>query len=138
MRREEMDELNLLKKLDRVQAPPGFEQKVMAQLSLRKRSKRERRRVLGLSLAGAFASVLAVLIVLNVFVLQKKTPLEVTDSERGYYPASRVVPKTKAEQTIPVIETLDYATEIRSRSAEPEVIYLLEQVSDTTMREIKY
>lgn len=133
-----MDELNLLKKLDRVQAPPGFEQKVMAQLSLRKRSTRERRRVFGLSLAGAFASLLAVLILLNVFVLKKKTPLEVADTERGYYPASGVVSKTTADKTMRVIETLDYATEIRSRSAEPEVIYLLEQVSDTTMREIKY
>jgi hypothetical protein len=138
MRREEMDETNLLNKLDRVQAPPGFEQKVLAQLSLRKKSTRERRRVFGLSLAGAFASLLAVLILLNVFVLQKKTPLEVTDSEKGYYPASRVMPKTTADQTIPVIETLDYASEIRSRTVEPEVVYLLEQVSDTTMREIKY
>ncbi len=133
-----MDEPNLLEKLDRVQAPPGFERKVMAQLSLRKRSARERRRVFGLSLAGAFASLLAVLILLNVFVLKKKTPLEVTDSERGYYPASGVVPKTTADQTFPVIETLDYASEIRSRTAEPEVVYLLEQVSDTTMRGIKY
>jgi hypothetical protein len=138
MRREEMDESNLLKKLDRVQAPPGFEQKVIAQLSLRKRSTRERRRVFGLSLAGAFASLLAVLILLNVFILQKKTRLEVADSKRDYYPASRVVPKTTADQAISVIETLDYATEIRSRSADPGVIYLLEQVSDTTMREIKY
>jgi hypothetical protein len=73
-----------------------------------------------------------------VLVLQRKTPLEVTDSERGYYPASRVMSKTTADQTIPVIETLDYATEIRSRTVEPEVVYLLEQVSDTTMREIKY
>ncbi len=133
-----MDEANLLKKLDRVQAPPGFEQKVMAQLSLRKRSARERRRVFGLSLAGAFASLLAVLVLVNVFVLQKKTPLEMTDNERGYYPAPGVVSKTTADQTIPVIETLDYATEIRSRSAEPGVIYLLEQVSDSAIREIKY
>jgi hypothetical protein len=138
MRREEMDEFDVLGKLDRVQAPPGFEQKVIAQLSLKKRSMRERRRVFGISLAGAFASLVAVLVLLNVLVLQRKTPLEVTDSERGYYPASRVMSKTTADQTIPVIETLDYATEIRSRTDEPEVVYLLEQVSDTTMREIKY
>lgn len=133
-----MDEFDVLGKLDRVQAPPGFEQKVIAQLSLKKRSMRERRRVFGISLAGAFASLVAVLVLLNVLVLQRKTPLEVTDSERGYYPASRVMSKTTADQTIPVIETLDYATEIRSRTVEPEVVYLLEQVSDTTMREIKY
>lgn len=133
-----MDEFDVLGKLDRVQAPPGFEQKVIAQLSLKKRSMRERRRVFGISLAGAFASLVAVLVLLNVLVLQRKTPLEVTDSERGYYPASRVMSKTTADQTIPVIETLDYATEIRSRTDEPEVVYLLEQVSDTTMREIKY
>ncbi|MDH7513407.1 MAG: hypothetical protein QHH14_10730 [Clostridiales bacterium] len=133
-----MDEANLLKKLDRVQAPPGFEQKVMAQLSLRKRTERERRRVFGLSLAGAFASFLAVLVLVNVFVLQKKTPLGLADNERGSYPISGVGLKPMSSQTIPVIETLDYATEIRSKSSEPGVIYLLEHVTDTAIREIKY
>ncbi len=133
-----MDELEILRKLGRAHAPPGFEQRVMAQLSLRKRSTRERRRAFGLSLAGAFASLLAVLVLLNVFVLQKKTPLGLADNERGYYPALGIGSKPTSEQTIPVIETLDYAAEIRSRSAEPGVIYLLEQVSDTAIKEIKY
>lgn len=133
-----MDELNVLKKLDTVKAPADFEQKVMAQLSLRKRSLRERRRAFGLSLAGAFASLVVVAVLLNVFVLQKKAPLGVAERAQDFAPASSLVERAAAQQPISVIETLDYSTEIRGRSAEPQAIYLLEQVSDTTVREIKY
>ncbi|MEW5900969.1 MAG: hypothetical protein AB1715_05855, partial [Acidobacteriota bacterium] len=115
----------LLENLDRVKAPPDFEQSVMAQLSLRKRTERQRRIAMRLSLAGAFASVLIVGVLLNVFVLPKRASLQ------QFQPVS-------ADELVPVIETLDYGTEIRSRSWEPEAIYLLEQVSDTTLREIKY
>jgi hypothetical protein len=52
--------------------------------------------------------------------------------------ASSLIQKTAAEQTIRIIETLDYRTEMRSRSTEPETVYLLEQVSDSTPRGIKY
>ena len=133
-----MDELNVLKNLDTVKAPPDFEQRVMAQISLRKRSRRERRRAFGLSLAGAFASLVVVAVLLNVFVLQKRVPLGVAERAQDFAPASSLAERAAAQQSIPVIETLDYATEIRSRSTEPQAIYLLEQVSETTVREIKY
>ena len=45
MRREEMSEWDIFKGLDTVKAPPDFEQKVMARLSLRKREERRRRTV---------------------------------------------------------------------------------------------
>jgi hypothetical protein len=137
MKREEMDELGLLKKLEKVKAPPGFEQKVMARISLRKRSLRTRRTVFRLSLAGAFASLLVVFVLLNVLVLQKKSPLGVADLKKAVPPVSGTV-QSSTGRMIPVIETLDYSTEVRSRSYEPQTIYLLEQVSDTTSKEIKY
>jgi len=137
MRREEMEELGLLKKLEKVKAPPDFEQKVMAQVSLRKRSLQQKRTAFRLSLAGAFASLLVVFVLLNVFVLQKKAPLGVSPLKKDIAPASENVPRA-AGQLIPVIETLDYSTEIRSRSYEPQTIYLLEQVADTTPKGIKY
>ena len=66
-----MDELNLLEKLESVKAPPGFEQRVLAQLSVRKR-KKQRVRNLSLSAAGAFSAALVIFIVLNVFILPEK------------------------------------------------------------------
>jgi hypothetical protein len=137
IRREEMEELGLLKKLEKVKAPYDFEQKVMAQVTLRKRSLRQKRTAFRLSLAGAFASLLVVFVLLNVFVLGKKAPLRVADLKKDISPASGMV-QSSAEQLIPVIETLDYSTEIRSQSYEPQTIYLLEQVSDTTPKGIKY
>ena len=137
MRREEMEELGLLKKMEKVKAPPDFEQKIMARVSLQKRSLGPKRIAFRLSLAGAFASLLVVFVLLNVFVLQKKSPVGVADLKKEVPAASQIV-QTKSSQIIPVIETLDYSTEVRSRSFEPQTVYLLEQVSDTTSKEIRY
>jgi hypothetical protein len=126
MRREEMGEWDILKGLDTVKAPPGFEQKVMARLSLRKREERRRRTVLRWSMAGSFASLAAAVVLLNVFVFRDRSP------------SSLMVQGAPYERTVSVIETLDYRTEINSRSSEPETVYLLEQVSDTNPRGIKY
>jgi hypothetical protein len=137
MRREEMEEFGLLKKLEKVKAPPDFEQKVMARVSLQKRSLGPKRTAFRLSLAGAFVSLLVVFVLLNVFVLQKKSPVGVSDLKKEVPAASEIV-QTAAGQIIRVIETLDYSTEVRSRSLEPQTVYLLEQVSDTTSKEIRY
>lgn len=137
-RREEMDEMSLLKKLDTVKAPPGFEQGVLARLSLRRRSEQRKRLALRLSLAGSFASLLAAFVLLNVFVLHQKTPtVAMGKHDRAAATAGTVSPAA-AEQAIPVMETFDYASEMRSRSPQPETVYLLEQVSDTTPKGITY
>jgi hypothetical protein len=118
-----MEELSLLKKMDAVTAPPDFEQRVMARLSLERRAAGRRWPGLGLSLAGAFATLLAVFVGLNVFVLRE--PSAVTASK------ARAVAEG-SQQIIPVIETFDYGAEIRGRAPESGTIYLLEQISDTT------
>jgi len=133
-----MSEWDIMKRLDTVKAPPDFEPKVMAQLSLRKRLERRRRTVLRWSMAGSFASLAAALVLLNVFVFQGRTPSVVAARGKDIPAASSLIQKAAAEQTIPIIETLDYRSEMRSRTSEPETIYLLEQVSDTAPRGIKY
>ena len=133
-----MSERDIFKGLDTVKAPPDFEQKVMAQLSLRKRTVRRRQVVLRWSMAGSFASLAAVAVLLNVFVFQGRTPPGVAGRGKDVASASSLIQKAAAEQTISIIETLDYRTEMRSRSSEPETIYLLEQISDTTPRGIRY
>ncbi len=134
-----MDVPNLLKKLERVKAPPDFEQKIMAQLSLRKRRKR-RIKYLRPSLAGAFSAALVFFIAVNVFILPKKGPLEVADLEKGLASASTFQGggEPRNGETIAIIEAADYAGEIQSASWEPQAIYILEQVSDGTSTKIKY
>ena len=134
-----MDVPNLLKKLERVKAPPGFEQKILAQLSLRKRRKL-RAKFLRLSLAGAFSAALVFFVVVNVFILPKKSVVEVADFEKGLASPStfqRAGEPIRGE-TIPIIEAVDYAGEIQSASREPQTIYILEQVAESTSTKIKY
>jgi anti-sigma factor RsiW len=124
-----MDELSLLKRMDTVKAPPDFEQRVMARLSLERRAARRRRPLLSLSLAGAFASLLAVFVALNVFVLRDQ--LSVTASKAAAGAAD-------SQQIIPVIETFDYTAEFPRRAPESGTIYLLEQISDGAPRGTRY
>lgn len=134
-----MDVPNLLKKLERVKAPPDFEQKILAQLSLRKRRKL-RIKYLRLSLAGAFSAALVFFMAVNVFILPKKGPREVGDLEKGLASPSifqRGGGPRKGE-TIPIIEAVDYGGEIQSASREPQTIYILEQISERTSTKIKY
>ena len=134
-----MDELNLLKKLERVKAPPDFEQKLLAQLSLRKR-KKLRARYFRLSLAGALSAALVFFIVMNVFILPKKSPVEFADFEKGLSSPSTFQrgEEPRRGETIPIIEAVDYSGEIQTLSREPQTIYLLEQVFEGTSTEIKY
>jgi len=133
-----MSEWDIFKGLDPVKAPPDFEQKVMARLSLRKRMERRRRVVLRWSMAGSFASLALAAVLLSVFVFESKGPSAVADRGKGPAPSSAFVERASAERTVPIMETLDYRTEMRGRSSEPQTMYLLEQISDTTPREIRY
>ena len=132
-----MEELNLLKKLGRVKAPPDFEQRILAQLSLRKR-KKLRVKHLRLSLAGAFSAVLVFFIVMNVFFLPRKSSMEFADLEKDFSSAFERGDELRRREAIPIIEVLDYTGEMRTLSREPQTIYILEQVSKETNTKIKY
>jgi hypothetical protein len=133
-----MEEFELLKKLERVKAPPNFEQKVMTQLSLRKERKSRRLRYLRLSFAGAAAALVVAFISVSVFVLQKKGPAELAQVQKEISPAFQKEEALSQREVMPIIESVDYSGEVRSISYEPETIYILEQVSDVVYKEIKY
>ena len=132
-----MDELNLLKRLERVKAPPDFEQKILAQLSLRKR-KKLRVKHLRLSLAGAFSAALVLFIVMNFFILPRKSPVEFADLEKGFSSVFQRGEELREREAVPIIEAVDYTGEVQTISQEPQTIYILEQVFEGTNTKIKY
>lgn len=131
-----MEELKSLYRPRKVAAPPDFEQRVMAELSLRKRSRRQR--TVGLSLAGAFAALAAIFILVNIFILENRAPDGMAGLETGARTETAGQRDVPSGNIIQVTEPLDYLDEVRRHSPEPRTVYLLEQVSNTTYREIKY
>lgn len=133
-----MQEINILKKLERVKAPFGFEQRVMSQLSLRKR-KQEKVRQLRFSLAGAFSLLAVFFIVFNVFILPQKDMQEFSGLDED---SSSILQGRRIDVSqrgiIPVVEAVDYKGEIQALSQEPSTIFILEQVSDTADTQITY
>ena len=129
-----MEESSLLEKLTRVKAPPGFEKKVLAQLSLRRRQLRAS--TLRLSLAGAFSAVLVLLVAINIFFLPGKGLVKLTGLEEDLSSPLSRRQQLAPNGYIPIIEAVDYQGEIRS--GDPATIYILEQVSDETSTEILY
>jgi len=132
-----MEAYELLKRLETVNAPSGFEQKVMAQLSLRKR-KHVRSRILRFSLTGALAGGIAVLLAINFFILPGQGPARFSSPEMDLAFSSLYGERYAAGESIPITETVDYASEIRTLTNEVPTVYILEQVSWTTDTKIKY
>ena len=128
-----MDDISLLKKLDRVTAPPDFEQRVMTQLARRRAALPQARRAQAFrySLAGAAAALLVCFLVLNVFVL-RNGPGRVQMASRD---ATEAV---KATDIVPITETVNYRNEVRDASSEPRTVYILEQVSNASYKHIRY
>lgn len=133
-----MEELNLLEKLERVKAPPDFEQKVLSLLSERKEKRRLRVRNLRFSFAGAFAVLLVCFIVLNVFVFREKRPLDFSDLEGGVPAGAKRGETLRARDYLRIIEAVEYSGEIQRPSYESQTIYILERVSDERLEQIKY
>jgi hypothetical protein len=132
-----MEELNLLEKLGRVKAPPGFERRVMDRLARLKQTKTPAS-VFGLrlSLAGGLTLLLICFLLVNVFVLQK--PSTLADRNRGLTPDSSTLTEASAAQVIPVLEHMNYRQEVRGLAADPNAIYILENVSDESYPGIQY
>ena len=132
-----MEAYELLKRLETVNAPPGFEQKVMAQLSLRKRE-HARGRTLRFSLAGAFAGVVALFMVINFLILPGQGPTRFAALEESTVPEFRFGSGYQPGGSIPIMETVDYSSELRTLSDEVPTVYILEQVSWAADTKIKY
>ncbi len=129
-----MQEFDLLTHTKTVEAPPGFEQRVMAHLAERKHHQRKVRRF-GFSLATAAASVLVVVLALNFLVLPQRSPDQMVALEKkissDFHSPVRI-------PTIPITEALNFSGEIRQISQQPRSIYILEQVSDRTDAKLIY
>lgn len=132
-----MQEYNLFERLERVKAPEDFELGTNRLLQERKR-KKVRIRTLRLSLAGALSAAVAVFVIINFLILPQGAPVEYSQLEGDIPPAFERNMIQRTMEPISIIERVDYSGEIRSRRQEPPTIYLLEQCSDKTTREIKY
>lgn len=128
---------NFLKKIERVEAPPNFEQKVMAELSLRKRTSARNMR-LRLSLAGAVSAAAVLLVIVGLFMLPERRPAEVSSIQRSAPSALERQDQRRVRDYIPIVEAVDYTGEVRTVQNQPPTIYILENVSESTDTKIIY
>jgi hypothetical protein len=124
-----MEGHDMLRRLDRVAAPPDFEKNVIALLARRRslRVREARSRVFRYSLAGAAAVLLATFVLLNTVVLRP-------GGSRGL--AERAV--LEQGEILPVMETVNYRSEARTASQSPEAVYILENVTYASNSRIRY
>lgn len=123
-----MDHLEHLARRDRVRAPAGFEQSVMAGISAEKRRRLASHRSLRLAWAGGAALFLAGILSLSLF-----------DRRDGSdWAAAGPEALSTGSPVIPVMETIDYGREIRTAETEPRTIYILERVSETMLLDAMY
>jgi len=128
-----MDDTSLLRKLDRVAAPPDFERRVLALLAHRRAALPQARkaRTFRYSLAGAAAALLVCFLVLNTVVLRNSPG-------RGPLAGPASAAAANADRIVPIMESMNYRNEVRGVSYEPKTVYILEQVSDASNKYIHY
>ncbi|MBN1938299.1 MAG: hypothetical protein JW843_01840 [Candidatus Aminicenantes bacterium] len=119
-----MSEIDVWKGLDRVFAPPDFEDRTLRALRARLRpdSGLQRARLFRWALSGSTAALLLVFAGLNLFVFKGGMP------DGGGLMSS---------DPVHVTEPLNYGREVRSLAGE-RTVFLLEQVSDTPSSIIRY
>jgi hypothetical protein len=138
-----MDEHELFAKLTKVEAPAGFEVRVLARLPAARagRARARRRLFAGYALAGSAALLLfAVLVLAPGGGVPADEPGGLTFAEREALSATPVNGGRSAAGTrlVPVYETMDYASEYRNARPQPRTVYILEQVSETVSSGIIY
>ncbi len=138
-----MEGHELLGKMNRVQAPPEFDERVMARLGETRRDRARRRAAWRYSFAGAAGLVLVGVVALSVFTPRNRTSVALgakgAAAVKVQPPSpSRAVREGTAPAPIPVLEAVDYSEEVHSVSRQPQTVYILEQVSETRPSEIKY
>lgn len=122
-----MEGHELLAKMNRVEAPSGFEEAVLTKLpAARKERARVHRANFRYAFAGSAILVLVGFVLLNPSLFRKESILTFAEREALTVPS------------IPVFETMDYASEFRNAQAQPRTVYILEQVSESVSSEIIY
>jgi hypothetical protein len=136
-----MEGHELLVKMNKVKAPAGFEEGVLARLpAARRERQRARRAAYRYAFAGSAALVLVGFLLLNPALFEKETVL--TYAEREALSATPGkgggTPSAVGSRVVPVYEAMDYASEFRNARSQPQTVYILEQVSGTVSSEIIY
>ena len=136
-----MEGHELLAKMNRVAAPVGFEEGVMAKLAAaREERSRVRRANFRYAFAGSAGLVLVGFFLLNPSLFRKELPLTFAGREALTVPseAGKGISSARQSRTVPVFETMDYASEFRNAQSQPRTVYILEQVSESVSSEIIY
>ncbi len=139
-----MEGHELLNRLERVEAPADFEERCFARLRQAAKERAHRRAVLRYSFAGSAAVLLAGFLVLNTLVLHKSPGLTYaskgkSESALGQPSAFRPAGfETAGTGLVPVMEKVDYSSEFRNASFEPQTVYILEQVSEGAPSGVKF
>jgi cobalamin biosynthesis protein CobD/CbiB len=120
--------LEKLRQVDTVEAPPGFEGRVMAVLHERQ-ARKKKRKTFQLSLAGALATMALLVVTAQVFFVGPQIPVRQSAVEKGAFTQEAL---SERELAIPITEAVTFAGESRSRVQDAKTIYILEQVSDST------
>ena len=136
-----MEGHELLSKMNRVAAPAGFEEGVMAKLAA---ARNERARVCRANFRYAFAGTAALVlfgfVLLNPSLFLKEPALTFAVREALTVPseAGKGISSAQRSRPVPVFETMDYASEFRNAQSQPRTVYILEQVSESVSSEIIY
>jgi len=138
-----MEGHELLSRMNRVQAPPEFEAAVFRKLGEARRARTRRRAALRYALAGSAAVLVIGFVLFNQTVMSRRSPEPYAAIGKAESPARAVsspVPALRdaSASYLPVLETVDYASEMRNASYQPRTVYILEQVSEVRPSEIKY
>jgi hypothetical protein len=142
-----MEGHELLGKVNRVKAPPDFEDRVLARLGEERRARIRRQAVLRYSLAGTAAVVLVGFVLLYHPFSTRQAGLAVAAKPAGSgeaavrpvsFPLTPVDRSARPAAYMPVLETVDYSSEFRGSSYQPRTVYILEQVSEVRPSGIKY
>jgi len=135
-----MEEHDMLRRLDRVTAPPGFEAQVRA-LLVRRREARPRElrlRAFRFSLASAAAGLLTLFVVLNTVVLRPGSSLPGRAVGDDQVVGGNRIAADSGATVLPVMETVDYRREAKTTSLQPQAHYILENVSYASNTLIRY
>jgi hypothetical protein len=138
-----MEGHELLNRMDRVKAPADFEERVFRKLGEARRARARRRAAFRYAFAGSAAVLLIGFVLFNQSYLSRTAPMADAGRGKGESPAWMVAnpasaPAAASASYLPVLETVDYSSEMRNASTQPRTVYILEQVSEVRPSEIKY
>lgn len=135
-----MEGHELLNGMARVRAPEGFEGQVLSRLPAARRQ-RARRTTYRLAFASTAALALIGFVILRPASVEKPTVLSYAERQAlAAAPGNggSGVPSAARSRSVPVYETMDYASEFRNAQSPRATVYILEQVSEVPLSEIIY